>query len=279
MRTTLITFMAIGVMATGAFAAAVPGSGAEESGIGLIERIDDQHVRFVLPDGVTEEIEAPELAAAIKEVPADGSVPGDGATSIGDRIIGAIKNVIAATRMVAEYTKKGAVYGWKVGDTLNQAHAPALMTASVAFIYGANAFFLFSGGNPIAAIIGGLVMAAGGATIAEKLGVVIKVILATNATIIGAVAGVTVAFVLPMARTTLRILTTVVKKGAAAVKWLINWFRRTEGTTKHWLGGILKSVGRELRAKKHEGSSSPADQTHIDEALQDIETALSAQAF
>lgn len=226
----------------------LPATAASSDGVGNLVIVDDVHVDAVLPDGSVERLENPELVRAMRDLlPADGRAhKGDAVQGIGAKIIAAIKLVMQTSVKIAAAVKKGAVIGWQFGNTFNNAHGNVLVGGAAAFFLGAKAFLVLTGGNPIAAVIGGAIMALGGAQVAEKLKVAFNLLFAVGGVAVGAATGALVYVVLPAAKAILRLVGAILKGAWHLLKQLIHAVRHATGDAYAWLKVQLKEIRRAL---------------------------------
>lgn len=225
-----------------------PAMASEKDGLGSLIIVNDQLIDAVLPDGTVEHIQNPELVRAMRDLlPADGrALKGDAVQGIGAKIIAAIKLVMATSAKIAAAVKKGAIVGWQFGHKFNNAHGNVLVGGAAAFFLGAKAFLLLTGGNPIAAIIGGAVMALGGAQVAEKLKVAFNLVFALGGIAVGAAHSVTVYVLLPTAKAVLRLVGAALKGAWHLIRQLIQAARHATGEAYAWIKAQLKEIRRAL---------------------------------
>lgn len=221
---------------------------SSQDGLGTLIVVNDQMVDAVLPDGSVEHIQNPDLVRAMRDLlPADGRSMKDGdAQTIGQKILAAIKLVAQTSVKIAAAVKKGAVVGWQFGNKFNNAHGNVLTGGAAAFILGAKAFLVLTGGNPIAAVIGGAVMALGGAQVAEKLKVAFNVLFAIGGVAVGAATSISVYVLLPTAKAVLRLAGAALKGAWHYIKALIHAARHATGEAYAWLKAELKELRHAL---------------------------------
>lgn len=226
----------------------VPALANERDGIGSLVIVSDQLVDAVLPDGSVEHLQNPELVRAMRDLlPADGRALKDDATAgIGAKILAAIKAVMATSVKIAAAVKKGAVVGWQFGNKFNSAHGNVLVGGAAAFILGAKAFLVLTGGNPIAAVIGGAIMALGGVEVARKLELAFNVLFAVGGVAVGAATSVAVYVLLPTAKAVLRLVGAVMHGAWHLIKALIHAASHATGEAYAWIKAELKDLRHAL---------------------------------
>lgn len=234
---------------------------AASDGIGRLVILDDDRVEAVLPDGDREVIVSPELVRQMRQLlPADGKARDEQATAgIGAKIIAAIKLVIGTSVKIAKAMKKGAVVGWEFGNKFNHVGGNQLVGGAVAFFLGAKAFLVLTGGNPIAAVIGGAVMALGGVEVAKKLKVVFNLLFALGGVAVGAAEGAIVYVLLPTLKATLRLVGKLLKGAWELLKDLLHAVRHATGEAYRWVKAQLREVRRALVGAVFRGGKEAAD--------------------
>jgi hypothetical protein len=217
-------------------------------GIGRLIIVDEVRVEAVLPDGTREVIEDPELVTAMKQLlPADGKALRDeAAAGLGGKILAALKLVMQTSVKIAKAVKKGAVVGWEFGNKFNAVGGNQLVGGAAAFFLGAKAFLVLTGGNPIAAVIGGAVMALGGVEVAKKLKVAFNLVFALGGVAVGAATGAAVYVVLPAAKAVLRLVGRLLKGAWELLKDLLHAVRHASGEAYRWVKAQLREVRRAL---------------------------------
>jgi hypothetical protein len=248
----LVTFLFALVATAPAKAAsaqvAVSISEASSTGIGRLVLLDDRRVEAVLPDGTREVLESPELVLAIRELlPAHGKGPvGDALTGIGSKIVAILKAVFSASVNIARAMRRGAVVGWEFGERFNSIGANCLAGGAAAFFFGFKAFLVMTGGNPIAAVIGGAVMALGGMQVARRLEIAFKLVFAVGGVAVGAATGVAVYVLLPAIKAIIRLVHHILHGGHDLLRHVLAAARRATGEALRWMKDMLRQARRAL---------------------------------
>jgi hypothetical protein len=234
-------------------------------GIGRLVILDDSRVEAILPDGDREVIVNPELVRQMKALlPIDGKAQdGEATAGIGSKIIAAIKLVIGTSVKIAKAMKKGAVVGWEFGNKFNNVGGNQLVGGAVAFFLGAKAFLLLTGGTPIAAVIGGAVMALGGVEVAKKLKVVFNLVFALGGVAVGAAQGAVVYVLLPTLKATLRLVGKLLKGAWELIKDLLHAARHATGEAYKWVKAQLREVRRALVGAVFRGGKEALEATRM----------------
>lgn len=247
---------------------------AASDGVGKLIIVSDTQVEAVLPDGDREVIQNPELVQLMRQLlPADGKSLREGeAAGIGAKIIAVIKAIMGTSVKIAKAIKKGALVGWEFGNKFNAVGGNVLVGGAAAFFLGAKAFLVLTGGNPIAALIGGAVMAIGGVEVAKRLKVAFNILFAVGGVAVGAATGAVVYVVLPALKATARLVWHLMKGAWQLIRDLIHAARHATGEAYHWVKAQLREARRALAHALLHGDKT--DVRELTAAIAEIDAAL-----